>query len=50
MITITTYQELTDFVSAFARGDLNMLVICSRGGLGKSLEMSGEDTPLSPWA
>ena len=39
MITITTYQELTDFVTAFARGDLNTLVICSRGGLGKSEEV-----------
>ena len=38
MITITTYRELTDFVAAFGDGHLNMLVICSRGGLGKSEE------------
>ena len=35
-ITITTYQELADFVRAFADGHFNMLVICSRGGLGKT--------------
>jgi len=38
MITITAYQELADFVQAFADGHLNMLVICSHGGLGKSEE------------
>jgi hypothetical protein len=38
VITITTYRELTDFVAAFGHGHLNMLVICSRGGLGKSEE------------
>ena len=38
MITITTYRELTDFVAAFGDGHLNMLVICSPGGLGKSEE------------
>ena len=47
MITITTYRELTDFVVAFGDGHLNMVVICSRGGLGKSEEarrtLDGED-------
>ena len=38
MITITTYSELADFVSAFGTDTLNMLVICSCGGLGKSEE------------
>ncbi len=38
MITITTYSELADFVAAFGNDTLNMLVICSRGGLGKSEE------------
>ncbi len=37
-ITITTYDELTRFITAFRDGYLNMLVICSRGGLGKSEE------------
>ncbi len=36
MIAIATYQELSDFVAAFGNGHMNMLVICSRGGLGKS--------------
>ncbi len=39
MITITGYQELAKFVRAFADGHINMLVICSRGGLGKSKEV-----------
>ncbi|MFQ5503147.1 MAG: hypothetical protein ACE5EQ_12775, partial [Phycisphaerae bacterium] len=39
MITITTYRELTEFVQAFSDGHLNMLVICSVGGLGKSEEV-----------
>lgn len=47
MITIATYRELTRFVAAFGHGHLNMLVICSRGGLGKSEEarqtLDGED-------
>jgi len=38
MITITTYHELASFVAAFGDDHLNMLVICSRGGLGKSEE------------
>jgi hypothetical protein len=39
MITITTYKELTDFVAAFGDDNLNMLAICSKGGLGKSEEV-----------
>ena len=39
MIPITTYQELSEFVAAFGRWVFNMLVICSRGGLGKSEEV-----------
>jgi hypothetical protein len=39
MITITTYQELSDFVAAFAEDNLNMLVLWSRGGMGKSEEV-----------
>jgi len=35
-ITIRTYHELEQFIAAFAEGYLNMLVIHSRGGLGKS--------------
>ncbi len=57
MISITTYLELSSFISAFGDGHLNMLVVCSRGGLGKSetvqrtLEgdsviVSGHETPL----
>ena len=38
MITIITYRELANFVGAFGAGHLNTLVICSRGGLGKSEE------------
>ena len=36
MIVITTYEELQRFVTAFADGGMNMLVVCSQGGLGKS--------------
>ena len=39
MIQINTYKELTDFVVAFGQSHLNMVVICSRGGLGKSEEV-----------
>lgn len=57
MMTITTYHELSDFVAAFGNGHLNMLVVCSRGGLGKSetvqrklqdnqVIISGHETPL----
>jgi hypothetical protein len=58
MITISTYQELSEFVDRFAKGYLPMLVICSRGGLGKSeearsrldrtrvVEIGGHVTPL----
>ncbi len=38
MITISTYKELTDFITAYGDNKLNMLVVCSRGGLGKSEE------------
>ena len=38
MTTITTYQELNDFVEAFGNGHFKTLVICSRGGLGKTEE------------
>ena len=34
-ITITTYDEMHQFVAAFGADRINMLVICSRGGLGK---------------
>ena len=39
MITITYYEELAKFVAGFGDGHFNMLVICSRGGLGKSEEV-----------
>lgn len=39
MIGITTYDEFQRFITAFARGRINMLVVCSRGGLGKSEEV-----------
>jgi len=39
MIPITTYSELRDFITAFAGGSINMLVVCSPGGLGKSEEV-----------
>jgi hypothetical protein len=35
-INIHTYHELEQFTAAFAGGHINMLVIHSRGGLGKS--------------
>ncbi len=57
MITLSIYQELSDFIRAFRDGHLNMLVVCSRGGLGKSetvqrtmqdhpVFISGHETPL----
>ena len=39
MITINRYAELSEFVAAFGDGHLNMLVVCSYGGLGKSEEV-----------
>lgn len=36
MQTLKTYKELTDYVSAFGKKQLNLLIICSRGGLGKT--------------
>ena len=38
MIKIETYEEHSQFVTAFGDGHLNMLVMCSHGGLGKSEE------------
>lgn len=38
MIPITTYPELSDFVTAFAQGHFNTLVVCSQGGMGKTEE------------
>lgn len=38
MMTITTYAALAEFVTGFASGHLNMAILCSRGGLGKSSE------------
>ncbi len=38
MITLVTYQELNEFVVAFGDGGFHLLVVCSAGGLGKSVE------------
>src|SRR5262245_22869621 len=35
-IRVTTYQELLKFVVAFARGQLNLLIIIGKPGLQKS--------------
>jgi len=47
MMEITTYSELAEIVDGFASGHLHMVVVCSRGGLGKSSEtqrrLSGRD-------
>ncbi len=61
-ITITKYDELTRFITSFRDGYLNMLVICSRGGLGKSedtrrllsarnpVHIGGHITPLAGYS
>lgn len=36
MLTIKTYKELQNFISAFGQKKLNLLIIVSRGGLGKT--------------
>jgi hypothetical protein len=36
MYNVRNYEELQRFVKAFAEGRINVLVICSPGGLGKS--------------
>jgi hypothetical protein len=49
MITITTYKELQEYVNAFRQRQLNLLVIVSRGGLGKTFiaeETLMEEGPL----
>jgi len=54
---LTTYNELTNFITAFDSGNLNLLIIKSEGGLAKStlagelvhdkLYFSGHATPLA---
>ena len=39
MICINTYNELSEIVGAFGGGYLNMVVVVSEGGLGKSQEV-----------
>jgi len=58
MIAITSYRELSEFVVAFSEGHLNLLIVSSRGGLGKSetvrqqladqdpVVIAGHETPL----
>lgn len=36
MIKLTTYKDLYSYIAAFGRKKLNLLVVISRGGLGKS--------------
>ncbi len=38
MIRMTTYRELSELIHAFGHDGLNMVVLVSRGGLGKSQE------------
>ena len=59
MITIKTYNELFKYFSAFSKKKLNLLIVVSKGGLGKTfiaeeallneapLVFSGHVTPLS---
>ena len=61
MVTLGTYQELKEFVLAFGEGSFHLLVVCSAGGLGKSVEandslqgsvlmIGGHITPLGLYA
>ena len=46
-ITLTTYDELEQFVEAFARGNLNLLIVIGRAGIAKSQtirQAAGDDT------
>jgi len=59
MITVKTYKELSEYISAFSKKKLNLLIVVSRGGLGKTfiaeeelmeeapLTFTGHVTPLS---
>ncbi|MFA6089930.1 MAG: hypothetical protein WC755_08795, partial [Candidatus Woesearchaeota archaeon] len=59
MITIKTYKELYSYFDAFGKKELNLMIIVSRGGLGKTfiaeealiehapLIFSGHVTPMS---
>ena len=42
MIRMSTYRELSELVHAFGQDQLNMVVLVSRGGLGKSQEAREE--------
>ena len=49
MITILTYKELYNYISAFSQKKLNLLIVVSRGGLGKTFiaeEALMEEAPL----
>jgi len=37
MITIDTYKELEEYISAFNEKQLNLLIVVSKGGLGKTM-------------
>ena len=50
MLTISKYQELFEFINAFQKKKLNLLIIVSRGGLGKTFiteEALMEQAPLT---
>ena len=59
MIKVKTYKELQNYIKAFSRKKLNLLIVVSRGGLGKTfiaeealieeapLTFTGHVTPLS---
>lgn len=49
MITLTTYKELQEYITAFGKKQLNLLIVVSRGGLGKTYiaeEALMEEGPL----
>jgi hypothetical protein len=48
MITIKNYQELSEYMKAFGKKELNLLVIVSRGGLGKTFIAEDSLAELGP--
>lgn len=48
MVEITTYKGLEDYIEAFRKKNINLLIIVSRGGLGKTYTVEKALMPEAP--